>query len=67
MNIKMKVKKKTYLLPQNLINKMKKRFKVRTETEAIIRAMKEIEFQNELIRWHERNKGKLKIDDIYGR
>ncbi len=63
----MLVKKKTFLLPQGLINKVKKTFHARTETEAIIRAMEEVSFRNELLSWDQKHCGKLKIQDVYGR
>ena len=40
--------KKTYNLPKDLIALMKRHFKVKTETEAIILAMKEIAFMDEV-------------------
>ncbi|MBI3541454.1 MAG: hypothetical protein HY073_04890 [Deltaproteobacteria bacterium] len=60
-------RKKTLLLPQNLINKMKRNFKVKTDTQAVIRAMEEMAFQKEVLGWFIRNQGRLKIKNVYGR
>ena len=63
----METQKKTYLLPQKLIDEMKKTFQTKTETEALIQAMKEIALQNTLVKWHLRNSGRLKVKNLYGR
>lgn len=62
----MQLKKKTYLLPQELINQVKKSCGAKTETEAIIKAMEEFAFNKQVISWHKKNSGKLKITDLYG-
>lgn len=67
MKTKLHREKKTYLLPQGLINEMKKTFGTRTETEAIINAMEEVSFRRKLVQWHEKNRGSFKIDNVYGR
>lgn len=51
--------KKTYNLPKDLIALMKKHFKVKTETEAIILAMKEIAFMDEVERRLEKVSGRF--------
>ncbi len=61
----MKSAKKTYLLPQSLINEVKRTFGVKTETEAIIRSMQEVSFRNHLVKWHSKNGGRLKIKNPY--
>lgn len=63
----METKKKTYLLPQGLIDEMKRTFRVKTETEAVIQAMKEVAFRTHLVKWHLKNKGRLKIRNLYAR
>src|SRR3989338_2274545 len=63
--VDMKPVKKTYLLPQKLINQVKKIFHAKTETEAIIRAMQELTLQNDLLKWHQKNQGKLSIKNLY--
>lgn len=63
----MQTQKKTYLLPQDLIEEMKKTFGTKTETEAIIRAMKEVSFKSHLIKWHVKNSGRMKIQNFHGR
>jgi hypothetical protein len=63
----MKVVKKTYLLPQQLITQVKRAFKAKTETEAIIRVLEEYAFSSRIASWHKKNRGKLKIQDLYGR
>ena len=63
----MQAQKKTYLLPQPLIDEMKKTFGTKTETEAVIRAMEEISFRGHLTKWHLKNKGQMKIRNLYGR
>ena len=63
----MKVVKKTYLLPQQLITQVKRAFKARTETEAIIRVLEEYAFSAWHASWLKKNSGKLKIKDLYGR
>lgn len=57
--------RKTYLLPQGLINQVKKIFHAKTETEAIIRAMQELTLQNGLLKWNKKNKGQLSIKNLY--
>lgn len=59
--------KKTYLLPQKLINEMKRIFKTKTETAAIISAMEEMALKKRTTDWHRKNAGRLKIRDLYGR
>ncbi len=53
-NVRMKTKaarvKKTYNLPPDLIARVKKVFKVKTETEAIVLALQEMIFMDELER-----------------
>jgi len=63
----MKVRKKTYLLPQKLINSVKNAYGAKTETDAIIKALEEVAFQNEILKLHRQFKGRLKIRDVYGR
>jgi Arc/MetJ family transcription regulator len=41
-------RKKTWLLDQSLIQKVRRIYGVRTETEAVTRALKDVVFQNEL-------------------
>ena len=62
----MHTRKKTYLLPQELIDQMRRTFGSKTETDAIIQAMKEISFRSQVIQWHEKNKGRFKIRKVYG-
>lgn len=64
--MEMKLVKKTYLLPQKLIDKTKRALKARTETEAIIRALEDIVFNQTLLQWDQRNTGRLKIKNGYG-
>lgn len=59
--------KKTYLLPQKLINEMKRIFKTKTETAAIISAMEEMVLRKRVVQWHHKNAGRLKIRDLYAR
>lgn len=61
----MQATKKTYLLPQQLINQVKKTLHAKSETEAIIRAMQEVILQDKLINWHKQNKGQLSVKNIY--
>ncbi len=61
----MNIKKKTYLLPQDLIDQMKKVFNVETETKAIINAMQEIVFRREVSSWHRKHKGKVNLKNVY--
>lgn len=51
--------KKTYNLPPDLISRVRKIFKVRTETEAVILALREIAFMEEVERAHRTASGKL--------
>lgn len=62
----MQIRKKTYLLPQELISEVKKNCGAKTETEAIIRAMEEFAFNKEVVRWQKKNSGKMKIRNLYG-
>ena len=63
----MHASKKTYLLPQKLINEMKRTFGTKTETAAIINAMQEVALWGKILNWHKKNSGRMKIRDIYGR
>lgn len=63
----MTFKKKTYLLAQELIDEMKSIYKTKTETEAIMNAMREISFKKKLSKWHGKNQGKLHIKNLYVR
>ncbi len=42
------VRKKTWLLDQNLIHKVRRIYGTRTETEAVTRALQEVVFKDEL-------------------
>jgi hypothetical protein len=55
--------RKTYVLDQRLINRLKKETRARTETEAITAAMEECLFRRDLFRWHERHAGKFRLKD----
>lgn len=55
--------KKTYVLDQSLINKVKKVTKARTETEAVTEAMEEFLFRRDLLQWHEKHTGKFQLKD----
>lgn len=61
----MTYKKKTYILPQELINEMKSIFKSKTETDAIVSAMCEISIKKQLLQWHAKNKGKGRLRQLY--
>lgn len=63
----MQTRKKTYLLPQDLIEKAKRALGAKTETEAIVMAMREVALRRDLVKWHLKNKGRLKIQNLYGR
>jgi len=63
----MKAAKKTFMLPQKLIDQVKKTLQTKTETEAIIRAMQEVLLQEKLVTWHTQAKGKMHIQNLYGR
>ena len=63
----MQTRKKTYLLPQRLIDEMKRTFGTKTETSAIVSAMEEVAFRGRLLKWHRKNAGRLKIRDLYAR
>lgn len=65
--MRMMNRKKTYLLPQKLINEMKRIFRTRTETAAIISAMEEMALRKRMVDWHRKNAGRLRIRDLYGR
>ncbi len=62
-NVRMKTKaprvKKTYNLPPDLIARVKKVFKVKTETEAIVLALQEMIFMDELERASRKFSGKI--------
>lgn len=62
----MKMKKKTYLLPQKLINNVKKVTGSKTETEAIIQALENLSFNIEMNTWLQKHAGKMNIRDLYG-
>lgn len=63
----MRAAKKTYLLPQKLIDEMKRTFGTKTETSAIINAMEEVAFWKKILTWHKKNAGRMKIRDLYAR
>jgi hypothetical protein len=56
--------RKTYVLDQYLINRVKKKTGAPTEVEAITTAMEECLFRRELLQWHEKNVGKFHLRDI---
>ena len=55
--------KKTYVLDQSLINKVKKVTKARTETQAVTEAMEEFLFRRDLLQWHEKHAGRFQLKD----
>lgn len=61
----MTYRKKTYILPQELINEMKSIFESKTETDAIVSAMKEISLKKKLLQWHDKNKGRWRLKKLY--
>lgn len=61
----MTYRKKTFLLPQELIDEMKSIFKTKTETEALVSAMQEISFKKKLLKWHKKNCGRLRLKNLY--
>ena len=53
--------KKTYVLDQSLIDKVKKVTKAQTETEAVTAAMEEFLFRRDLLQWHEKHAGQFQL------
>ena len=51
--------KKTYNLPPDLISRVTRIFKARTETEAVIRALREMTFMDDVTRALRSTSGKL--------
>lgn len=51
--------KKTYNLPADLIARVKRQLKARTETEAIVLALREIDFMNDVERRLRRTSGRF--------
>ncbi len=51
--------KKTYNLPPDLIARVKRIFRARTETEAIVLALREMAFMDEVVRAHQATSGKI--------
>lgn len=60
-------RKKTYLLPQDLIETVQAIFETKTETEALVKAMEEVALRHQLSQWHLRNQGQLRFQNLYGR
>ena len=61
------IRKKTYLLPQHLIDQVRKAMGAKSETEVILKLMTNFLFQDRVVQWHQKNAGKLKIRNVYDR
>ena len=56
--------KKTYLLDQDLIDRLKETTGAKTETEAVNTAIEEFLFRKKVLLWHLEHAGKFHIENI---
>jgi hypothetical protein len=55
--------RKTYVLDQRLIDRVKQATGAQSETEAITAAMEEFLFRRRIFLWHEKHAGKFHLKD----
>jgi hypothetical protein len=59
-------RKKTWLLDQTLIDRVRRAYKSKTETEAVTRALENVVFQEEIVRALRQTAGKIpRIEKIF--